>query len=298
MIEMQIRRRARARRRFDAIAAFEAVYALQSLRRLAEAELDKIDLLFLPTAGTIYTIAEVEAEPVTLNANLGYYTNFVNLLDLCGVAVPGGFTGNKLPTGVTLLSTAGQEPMLLEIADRFHRQQSLAMGATHNSIPPKEKTPMPNVVTQGTVRLAVVGGAPQRPAAQRPVDRSTWTAGSNLPHIRALPPLRTACDHSPQAGPHSHRSDRGGRHRGRSLGIERRSLRKLCGRHSRSTRGRHHRARRWGIGQRVPLRGICDGRGKRYLPVWGLESISRGVVSNAGPAQKHDKPRPSVFCFR
>ena len=63
-----------------------------------------LDVLLLPTTGTIYTIAEVEANPVQLNTNLGYYTNFVNLLDLCAWAVPNGFLKNGLPMGITLMA--------------------------------------------------------------------------------------------------------------------------------------------------------------------------------------------------
>jgi allophanate hydrolase len=64
------------------------MYRLQKLTRQATAGWAKIDLLLLPTAGTIYTIEQVEADPIQLNANLGYYTNFVNLMNLCAMAVP------------------------------------------------------------------------------------------------------------------------------------------------------------------------------------------------------------------
>jgi len=62
--------------------------------------------MLTPTAGTIYRIEEVERDPVELNSNLGYYTNFMNLLDLCAVAVPAGFQSNGLPFGVTLIARA------------------------------------------------------------------------------------------------------------------------------------------------------------------------------------------------
>ena len=59
---------------------------------------DDIDCLVTPTAGTAYTIAAVEADPIRLNSNLGHYTNFVNLLDLSAVAVPTGFMTRPWPT--------------------------------------------------------------------------------------------------------------------------------------------------------------------------------------------------------
>ena len=66
----------------------------------AESSWNQVELLLTPTAGTLYRIAEVESDPVRLNSRLGYYTNFLNLLDLCAVAVPAGFQREGLPFGV------------------------------------------------------------------------------------------------------------------------------------------------------------------------------------------------------
>ena len=49
---------------------------------------DDIDVLLVPTAPTHYTIAQMRADPVALNRNLGAYTNFVNLLDYAALSVP------------------------------------------------------------------------------------------------------------------------------------------------------------------------------------------------------------------
>jgi allophanate hydrolase len=87
-----------------AVDAFEAQYRLQALRRQAEAVWDSVDLVLTPTAGTIPTIAAVQAEPLQVNSNLGYYTNFMNLLDLCAVAVPSGFRADGLPFGADACS--------------------------------------------------------------------------------------------------------------------------------------------------------------------------------------------------
>jgi allophanate hydrolase len=86
------------------------------LRRKSEAVWDEVDILLTPTAGTIYTIEQVEADPIRLNSNLGYYTNFMNLLDLCGLAVPAGFREDGLPFGVTLIARAFEDRTLLRIA--------------------------------------------------------------------------------------------------------------------------------------------------------------------------------------
>ena len=74
-----------------AVAAFRAQYRLKTLQQSAAALWKEVDALLVPTAGTIYRVAEVEAKPVELNSNLGHYTNFVNLLDMAAIAVPAGF---------------------------------------------------------------------------------------------------------------------------------------------------------------------------------------------------------------
>lgn len=102
-----------------AVDAFNALYRLQELRRVTESAWEKIDLLLTPTAGTHYTLAEVEADPVQTNSNLGYYTNYMNLLDLCAVAVPAGFTSNGLPFGLTLQAPALHDPYLLDRAEEL-----------------------------------------------------------------------------------------------------------------------------------------------------------------------------------
>jgi allophanate hydrolase len=99
---------------------FEAMYKLAELRRATEAEWLHMDFMLLPTAPRHYTHAEVEAEPVATNTNLGYYTNFVNLLDLAAVAAPAGMRGDGLPFGVTLIGPAWSEDTLLETAGALH----------------------------------------------------------------------------------------------------------------------------------------------------------------------------------
>ena len=106
-------------RSLTAVGAFEATDRLAALRRRCEAVWADIDVLLTPTAGTIYTVAEVEADPIRLNSNLGYYTNHMNLLDLCGLAVPAGFLSNGLPWGVTLSAPAFCDKRLLGLGAKF-----------------------------------------------------------------------------------------------------------------------------------------------------------------------------------
>ena len=85
-------------------------------------------MLVTPTAGRQYTIAEMVADPIRLNSNLGYYTNFMNLLDLAGVAIPVGFQNDGLPFGVTLAAPAFTDAALLDLGDEIHRAEGLTLG--------------------------------------------------------------------------------------------------------------------------------------------------------------------------
>lgn len=122
----------------DALAddLFKAQYKLQACYQQVQPDLAEYDFILTPTAGTIYTIEEVLAEPIQLNSNLGYYTNFMNLLDCSAVAVPAGFTGNGLPYGVTLFSRAFSDTRLLSIANAFQQHLKLPLGATQHVLPP------------------------------------------------------------------------------------------------------------------------------------------------------------------
>src|SRR5437762_2359928 len=104
--------------------------AIASLRQKTEPVWDRIDLLLLPITGTIYRVAEIEADPFGLNERLGHYTNFTNLLDLSAIAVPNGFQSNGLPAGVTLLAPAFHDPLIAAIGTAFHAQTGLTLGAT------------------------------------------------------------------------------------------------------------------------------------------------------------------------
>jgi allophanate hydrolase len=99
-----------------AVSAFEAAYKLADLARAAEQEWKRMDFMLLPTAGAAYTHEQIAAEPIALNTNLGYYTNFVNLLDLAALAIPAGMRSNGIPFGVTLIGPAWSDEALLATA--------------------------------------------------------------------------------------------------------------------------------------------------------------------------------------
>ena len=110
--------------KFSAADTFNAMYKLKALQRKAgevwgEIGVPRIDILVTPTAGTIYTIAEVQTDPVQTNTNLGYYTNYMNLLDMAAIAVPTGFYGNGIGFGVTISAPAFSDDALLNLAKRL-----------------------------------------------------------------------------------------------------------------------------------------------------------------------------------
>lgn len=106
--------------------AFKSQYRLAELKRTADSSWQTVDLIVTPTAGTIYTSAEVEADPIQLNSNLGYYTNFMNLLDYSAVAVPAGDLDTGLPFGVTFFAEAFHDRKLLDLSARFREQAPLS----------------------------------------------------------------------------------------------------------------------------------------------------------------------------
>jgi allophanate hydrolase len=130
----------------SAIEAFRGQYQLQEYARAAEELWDHVDVLVLPTTPTIYRRSEVLAEPVALNAHLGLYTNFVNLLDMSAISLPAGFRENRTAVGVSLIGPAWADSTLLGLAARYAPTGALPVA------PELDRAPRPPVV-----QLAVVG---------------------------------------------------------------------------------------------------------------------------------------------
>lgn len=105
--------------KFSAEDCFKAFYQLAAYKRQAEQILATVDVMLTPTAGTIYKIDDMLINPVQLNSNLGYYTNFMNLLDFAALAVPAGFRPDGLPFGITFFADAGQDLSLLALAQQL-----------------------------------------------------------------------------------------------------------------------------------------------------------------------------------
>ena len=107
----------------SATDCFRAQYRLAELKRQVERVFERIDVLALPTTPTIPTLADVEREPLETNAHLGTFTNFVNLLGLCAIAIPAGETTTGLPFGVTLIAAGGHDHALLNAAAMLRGEQ-------------------------------------------------------------------------------------------------------------------------------------------------------------------------------
>jgi allophanate hydrolase len=113
---------------YSAADAFAAMHRLQALRAETEPVWRDIDALMLPTVPTTFTLADVESDPIGRNAFLGTYTQFANLLDLAGIAVPAGFTPTGLPYGVQFLAPAGHDGALAALAGAFESDTPVASG--------------------------------------------------------------------------------------------------------------------------------------------------------------------------
>lgn len=180
----------------SAVEAYEAQYRLLALKRASEAVWSTVDLILTPTAGTIYPIAAMEADPVRLNTNLGYYTNFMNLFDLAGVALPAGFREDGLPFGVTLIGPVASERALLAQAGALHRVCSDTLGATGLQLPASRDC-KPRLAP-GHMALAVCGAHMQglplnaqlRERAAYLLDRTRTAARYRLFALPGGPPQR------------------------------------------------------------------------------------------------------------
>jgi allophanate hydrolase len=142
-------------RKLSAADAFNGLYALQAYKAGLAPIIASVDLFCVPTAPTHYSLAAVLADPIVTNSRLGTYTNFVNLLDMCGIAVPTGKRDDGLPMSVTLLATAGNDALTAALGSELHAASGLGLGAIGWPMPASSaKTPD---FDDGMIELVVVG---------------------------------------------------------------------------------------------------------------------------------------------
>ena len=257
--------------RFDARAAFEAQHRLAGLRRRAGALLRQVDFLFVPTTPTIYAIDEVEASPLRLNAQLGTYVNFVNLLDLAAMAVPLGFRTDGLPAGATLIAPWGRDASLATFGSALHRKTSQTMGATDA---PLRSPPAPAASAAGDERIeiAVVGAH----LSGEPLNHQLIELGARFvraARTAAALPAVCAAGHDPGQARHDARRGARRRHRARALVARRAGIRPFRLPRPAAAVHRHDRARRRPARQRLPVRTPRPHGRDRYLQVRRLAGV-------------------------
>ncbi|MGM3175646.1 allophanate hydrolase [Dickeya lacustris] len=144
---------------FSACDVFAAEYLRASLARQIATCLSEFDALVVPTAPTIHTLAEMAQQPVAYNSQFGFYTNFTNLADLCGLALPAPFRDDGLPAGITLIAPAWHDTALAAFGQRWQQATQLPLGATGHALPsfPSSAATRPPANAAHYVRLAVVG---------------------------------------------------------------------------------------------------------------------------------------------
>lgn len=141
--------------KYSAADAFRGMYRLADLKRVADTAMEGLDLLCVPTIPTFYSVADLEADPITPNSRLGTYTNFVNLMDFCGIAVPTTPRSDGRPGSVTLLARAGRDGLAAALAAQLHQQAAPKLGATQASLPPPIKAQIH--AGKDEIAIAVVG---------------------------------------------------------------------------------------------------------------------------------------------
>ena len=197
--------------KLSAADAFKGIYRLADLKRKAEPMLETVDCLCVPTIPRFFTVKDLEADPIGPNSKFGTYTNFVNLLDMAGIAVPVATRSDGRPGSVTLLGVSGSDGMLAGIARMLHQGAGVKLGATGWALPAASSAlpglapheiavalvgahmtglPLNHEIagrggrflfegrTAPNYRLyALAGGPPKRPCAARTERRSRWRSG-------------------------------------------------------------------------------------------------------------------------
>ncbi|WP_278378731.1 allophanate hydrolase [Stutzerimonas kunmingensis] len=143
-----------------AVQLFEAQYRLQQLKAICDRIMAEVDCVLTPAYPRPVTLAELHAEPVKRNSDLGYYTNFMNMLDYAAVAVPAGVMENELPWGVTLFGRVFTDQYLLSLADALQRRTGLALVGSNAITTPAPQNPARNDRTRVVVCGAHLDGLP------------------------------------------------------------------------------------------------------------------------------------------
>lgn len=117
-------------KKWSAVEGFQSIYRQAELLRKVAEIFEMVQVIAMPTLPVVYSLAEIAERPVETNSQLGVYTNFVNLADLCALAIPAGFDRNGLPFGLTLAAPAWQEQRLFRLAGQWQQVQPWKKGVS------------------------------------------------------------------------------------------------------------------------------------------------------------------------
>ena len=196
-----------AAEQFSPADVFRGFYQLAELKRQIKPLIDSVDMLCVPSVPTFYSVLDLQMDPITPNSRLGIYTNFVNLLDLCGIAVPTQPRTDALPGSVTLLARAGCDAQIAAVANQLQCHSGIKLGATDWS-PSMPDLCKSDQAKSHEIALAVVGahlsGLPLNHELTRlgaRFLRSTHTAACyRLYHLTGGPPERPGLVRSTDGG--------------------------------------------------------------------------------------------------
>ena len=137
---------------FSATDVMQDEYDRAEMTRHIQQILANFDALMVPTAPTIYTISDVEADPILKNSHMGAYTNFVNFADLSALALPNVIRADGLPSGITLIASAWHDQALARFGQIWQQQNHLKLGTTDRCYQADSQ-----IESSNSVKLAVVG---------------------------------------------------------------------------------------------------------------------------------------------
>ena len=140
---------------YSAAQGFRAIYQLKELEIEAKKAWATCDVIMVPSAPNHPTLEDLKNHPILKNSELGMYTNYVNLMRLCAVAVPAGFTDKGMPFGVTLLAQEGSDSALLKLASQWQILFGLSLGKSNDKASLAELTIKTN--NENSMEIAVVG---------------------------------------------------------------------------------------------------------------------------------------------
>lgn len=140
-----------------AVDTFDGFYQLAAFKKQCDELLASVDTIAMPTTSNHYKISELEENPIELNSNMGYYTNFINLLDYSALAIPAGFTSTQLPFGITLFANKFEDKQLQQISHKYLAVKHWGMGTREITTPLSTKSKGYPLSLDGYISVAVCG---------------------------------------------------------------------------------------------------------------------------------------------